>query len=502
MKRYLLLLGLLLSGCIKNDIPYPLIVGSVTEFGAIGQKECTINSETRVITLVMTDTIDMRNVIVSSMVIDPKDAKCDLDISLPINLTTPLSFTITTYQQYNWKIEATQPIERDVQVENQVGSANIDPINKKVMVYVAKDQPLSNIVIKKMLLGPSNSTISPDPATVTDFSTSQTFTVKYRDVTETWVVYVQQVLSNAVTGSVNPWACFAMVSGGVLQSSDQTCGFEYKASADTEWKKLDVVPENGKISAKIPGLSPSTSYLFRAFQGQDKGADMAFTTDQAPTVPNMNMDGWNTAANGCNNPWATGQTPFWSSGNEGVVFSGKPSNTTPSDDSHQGNAAKLETIAAPLVDLAAGNLFTGQFILNVPKPLNSPKFGQPYTGRPTSLSFWYKYTSKTINVSKNPTYMGTPDKCIIYIYLGKWGKPLLSSELKGLQTPGIIAYGELVNDQTVTSFTKHTIKIEYIDTVTQPTDVIIVATSSIYGDLYTGGIGSTLFVDDFEFGWE
>lgn len=505
MKRYLLITAMLLSGCIKNDIPYPLIIGAVTEFSAVGQKECAINAETRTITLVMSDTIDMNNVAISSMVITPEDAKCNLDISLPINLSTPLSFVITTYQEYQWKIEATQPIERDVQVENQVGTANIDPSNKKVMVYVAKDQPLSNIVVKKMLLGPSNSTISPDPSTVTDFSTSQTFTVKYRDITEEWVVYVQQSESNAITGGVSPWACFAMVEGSILAGLDQACGFDYKASEDTEWKSVEVTPEGGKISGKIPGLKPATSYLFRAFQGTDKGMDVAFVTQQAPTILNMGMEDWGIAtASGKTwiTPWSEGQTPYWASGNQGVETSGKPSNTVSTDDAHQGKAAKLETVAVPMVNIAAGNLFSGEFVLTMLEPLNSPKFGRPYTGRPTSLSFWYKCDPKTINVSKDPAYMGKPDKCIVYMYLGKWGKPLLSSELKGLQTPGVIAYGEMVSDKAVKTYTKHTIQLQYVDLITQPTDIIIVATSSIYGDKYIGGIGSTLFVDDFEFGWE
>lgn len=515
MKKHFTLLALLLSlsGCIKNDIPYPVILGVVSEFGVVGQKECTVNGETRVISLVLSDTVDIRNVVISKLVITPQDARCDLDSTLPVNLTTPLTFTISTYQDYKWRIEATQPIERDMQVDNQVGSANIDPNNKKVIVYVSKEQPLDQIVIEKLQLGPSHSTISPDPTTVTDFSGSQTFTVSYFDIVETWTVYVQTTLSNAVTGGVNPWACFVMVSGSILSGSDQACGFEYKPAAETQWQTLEVAPDGGKISAKIAGLTPETAYTVRAFQGTDKGAEVSFTTQAAPLVANLDMNGWSTTVGsepGMTNgktwvtPCAQGDVPFWASGNAGVAAVNKPSNTTSSDDAHQGKAARLETVTAPLVGMAAGNLFTGEFIFtSPPNELNSPRFGRPYTGRPTTLSFWYKYAPKPINVSKNdPALMGTMDKCIIYIYLGKWEKPLFSSELKGLKTPGVIAYGELVTDQAVATFTQHTITLEYVDQTSQPTEIIIVATSSIYGDKYAGGIGSTLFVDDFELGWQ
>lgn len=46
------------------------------------------------------------------------------------------------------------------------------------------------------------------------------------------------------------------------------------------------------------------------------------------------------------------------------------------------------------------------------------------------------------------------------------------------------------------------IPIEYRSTDTKPTSIILVASSSKYGDYFTGGIGSTMWLDDLELVYE
>ena len=51
-------------------------------------------------------------------------------------------------------------------------------------------------------------------------------------------------------------------------------------------------------------------------------------------------------------------------------------------------------------------------------------------------------------------------------------------------------------------YKEFTIELEYRDTERKPTYVLIVATASKYADYFTGGNGSTLYIDEFEFLFE
>ena len=52
-------------------------------------------------------------------------------------------------------------------------------------------------------------------------------------------------------------------------------------------------------------------------------------------------------------------------------------------------------------------------------------FGQPYTGRPSALKGYYKYTPGVIDQAKAPydALMGQTDSCHIYIGLFDWSAP-------------------------------------------------------------------------------
>ena len=58
----MLCLVALLGGCIKNDIPMPVIYGNVQKIEFNGQEKCVINTKTRSIELTLSDTVDIQNV--------------------------------------------------------------------------------------------------------------------------------------------------------------------------------------------------------------------------------------------------------------------------------------------------------------------------------------------------------------------------------------------------------------------------------------------------------
>lgn len=300
--------------------------------------------------------------------------------------------------------------------------------------------------------------------------------------------------------STNPWAKFAEVeaSWGTEAKPDDLV-FEYRVDGASTWSTAEGTESENLFKSKIKGLSANTKYFIRAATASAKGSPVEFTTEDTPVLENMGFETWtqkgkNWYANG------SAEDVYWGTGNEGVsgFFAGsKPSNTAPTDDAHSGSkAARLESIKVNVVNFAAGNLFLGSFSTNITKPLDSPSFGRPFTGRPTQLSFWYKYLPNTWN---DPA---EADKCTAYILLGTWGGEIKSSQIKGLDTEGCIAYGSFVSDARVETYTKQTIDIQYKDTKTKPTRAIVVFSSSLRGEEYKGALGSVMFIDDLEFGWE
>ena len=55
----------------------------------------------------------------------------------------------------------------------------------------------------------------------------------------------------------------------------------------------------------------------------------------------------------------------------------------------------------------------------------------------------------------------------------------------------------MYSGKSVTEYTPFTLELEYRDTDRIPTYIVIVASASKYGDYFTGGDGSVLFLDDF-----
>lgn len=314
---------------------------------------------------------------------------------------------------------------------------------------------------------------------------------KYGQQIEQDLLFVIHPNEQINTGRCNSWAKFAYVYGTFRTKTD-VLGFEYRKQGTESWES--VAQENIQISekvfsAKIEGLEAQSSYEYRAVMGSQRGSIETFTTEEMVMVPNLDFETW--TQNGKNwYPNTSASNSYWASGNEGVTMAlvNKPANTVPFDLGYKGKAAKLTTIAVPFANLAAGNIFTGTYKTNISNPAASVQFGRPYTGRPTRLKGWYKYTSNVINVGKAPNGE-TQDLCHIYIWL---------KDASGKQ----IAYGEFVSDQSVIEFTPFDIEIIYSDVESKPTQFAIVATSSRYGGEFIGGVGSELLVDEFQLSFD
>lgn len=316
------------------------------------------------------------------------------------------------------------------------------------------------------------------------------------------------------TGSVNPWAMFAYVNGEyTTESAPEGLGFQYRKASETEWTDFvgEISLDGKSFSARITGLEPETLYEFRAVSAQDVRDDSAvqFTTEAADQLPNFNFDSWYKDAKNWYANADMGDNYFWDSGNKGANTLSEVNPTSPEETFVvSGKAVRMESKYVILA-FAGGNIYSGSFgsVSGLGASIN---FGRPYTCRPTALHGWYSYAPKAIDKVKAPyeDLKGTMDVGKIYVALTDWSSPFNVNTNTGTffvpdEDPAVIAYGELeIPENSNGEYKEFTIDLEYRDLERIPTHVLVVATASKYADYFTGGVGSTMYIDEFEFLFE
>lgn len=206
------------------------------------------------------------------------------------------------------------------------------------------------------------------------------------------------------------------------------------------------------------------------------------------------------------------QKKVWGSANSSTSSFGKPTCTpdsvTVAVEGPGKNAVKLKTqlINALIVKrLAAGSIFTGSMgSTNYTKMTATLKWGIPFTLKPKALEGYAYYIPKKINVANKPyaDMKGTLDKGHVFVMLTDWDKQFTVDPAKDkFADPDdghVIGYGKVTFDTIMNGYEKFTLDIEYRDDRT-PKFLVIVASSSAFGDYFTGGEGSTLYLDEFRF---
>ncbi|MBD5180045.1 MAG: hypothetical protein HDT01_01950, partial [Bacteroidales bacterium] len=167
MKKFLLLplafLGALLTGCIKNDIPYPRIQPNFLTFAVNGEASpSVIDSINRTVSVTLSEEVDIRAVTVSSYTVTPDAAVEPGILDRPMNLTSPVDVTLSIYQDYIWTIQANQTITRSFSVVGQIGQSEIDVPARRVIVTVPETIDLKKIQILEAKLGPTGSAMNPE----------------------------------------------------------------------------------------------------------------------------------------------------------------------------------------------------------------------------------------------------------------------------------------------------------------------------------------------------
>ena len=120
--------------------------------------------------------------------------------------------------------------------------------------------------------------------------------------------------------------------------------------------------------------------------------------------------------------------------------------------------------------------------------------------------------------------MGDKDTGSIFIALGTWTKEKYgvdaSGEIKGTddsplivdtrdkgtffnpKSEAVVAYGELMLNESITEWQEVVIPLEYTTTSVVPTHITIVCSASRLGDYFTGSTQSVMWLDDMELLYE
>ena len=218
-------------------------------------------------------------------------------------------------------------------------------------------------------------------------------------------------------------------------------------------------------------------------------------------------------------PSADGQSTFWDTGNHGAAKASAVLTESSSVMSHSGSVcASLTTKFASILGigkLAAGNLFAGTYV-KTDGTDGVLEFGRQYDGsHPSSMRLWVNYRPK-VGVNKkgaDSSYIaeGALDEGQIYVALSTEPVEIRTKKSdRKLFDPNencIVAYGEYTFKEDYGadgSLQQLDIPIQYYDKArtVKPLYLIIVCSASKYGDYYSGGEGSQMYVDDFELIYE
>lgn len=318
------------------------------------------------------------------------------------------------------------------------------------------------------------------------------------------------------TLTANAWARFAYLSGRWLtEDQPEGLGFQYR-TGDEEWTDVDadvtVNAEAKTFEAELHSLAAGAQYEYRAVTAAFReNQPVQFTTETEQVLHNMSFDQWYMDGK-APMPNASADYMIWDSANPGSAsFNIVPTTQETSNLAVSGenkSAAKLTTLSAPIVGLAAGNIYTGRFEGTVGGIIPSGaalEWGVPFTSRPLALKGFYDYRPVAIDVAKDPytDMKGQTDIGQIQFILTDWDAPFRIDTSAGtfvdVESDGhIIAYATLNLGQT-DGYQPFTLELEYRDRTRTPKYVVIVAAASKYGDYFTGGVGSTLYLDEFSF---
>lgn len=317
------------------------------------------------------------------------------------------------------------------------------------------------------------------------------------------------------------WSNFAdlkaEITGKTADFDVNKMSIEWKKDGASSWNtvaysSLTKVSED-IYTYKLTGLTPSTAYQYRVHYACDDPVDsdaVEFTTGSQTAIYNGGFEYWYTS-DASEYPDESGVT-YWDTSNPGSSGFGGSVTVQEKSFKHGGaSCAKLQTKYL-MIKLAAGSMYTGTFRGLIGTSGAKLDWGVPFTSKPTSLKGYLSYAPGKINKGSKPS--GAADKdandhCSIFC-------ALLSQQLHvggnassdgyeksttiNWQTDSrVIAYGELDKSNSSNGqWEAFEIPLVYHNTSKTPTHLLVVCSSSKWGDYFYGSDSSVLYLDDFE----
>ena len=374
---------------------------------------------------------------------------------------------------------------------------------QKISEVSAKDHYILNF--KNQATGTGNVTVTIDP-------TMNQYTYDFT---------IDPNAKSGATLSANPWSQLAYLTATdiTLDSGElSSLKFQYRPKNTDTWMDVATTVNTAASSATatLTGLTSAMVYEYQLTDGEISIAKGEFTTETEIALYNGSFEIWNKSGD----TWypetaekAGNTTSFWNTSNPGTsqgmgAIGGAVNPTTGvTTPIHGGTYAAELKSTEKLSVFAAASLYTGSF-MGLSGMSANMEFGKAFTTRPTGLHGYYKYTPAVINkVDRTPAGVTivqgeTMDQCAIFIALAKktftFNNKNEDQYIQYATDPNIIAYGELPSGAATEGdgYVEFNIPLKYKNLTDQPTHIIVVCSSSKYGDYMTGGVGSTLYVDD------
>ena len=370
--------------------------------------------------------------------------------------------------------------------------------------------------------------------------------------------YVKTVVSPITyNNDADLWANTASFTLSNIPADATSVSVQYRIKGQTTWNDANVTAnEDGSRTAKISptwtegtndaGLTiytvdPKTGIFARKsyeYQLLADGATVAsgeFTpkNNNGDVIPNAGMESWSTKSmkkiiGSTNVPYpnavkyedATGTDKFWDSGNNGYMTSSGTDKlcTQATYPGMVGDYCAQLAAKYAVIAFAAGNLYTGDFVMD--GTVGYAQFGQPYTysARPAALKLKYAAEIGEINRVKNDPPVSTGiDKGRIFVCIVEWSdRHAVQSgtsvdkttfwdpeTVSSLNEGKIIGYGSAYITESHTGSMKDLeLPIVYYEkTDKAPTSkyTLVISTATSYlGDYLTGCDTNKLWVDDFK----
>ena len=354
-------------------------------------------------------------------------------------------------------------------------------------------------------------------------------TVKTDDATQSYTYEIQIPRKSSIaldTKTANAWSTFADLSCGVTAKTtsfdESGLSLQWKRQDAEEWTSVPVSSltkgSDDTYTYRLSGLTPGTAYSYRLhYEDADNSVnsnETAFSAETQESIENSGFENWTKSGNVWS-PNAQGSN-YWSSSNQGSAgLMGDKYNVTTgiTDGAYKGTSAQLQSMYV-VIKFAAASLFTGDFDGLIGTSGAKLKWGVPFTSRPSALKGYMKYSPGSINRGDKPNVSGArnkgeTDECQIYCaLLTERLKVANASNSDGYEMstsfdwqndPRVVAFGELTQYTSDSGWKEFEIPLKYHSLVTKPKYMLIVCSSSHWGDYFYGSDSSKLLLDEFSF---